>query len=108
MDADKYFVRSLGCQWLGPDYDPRVWYRDNPGQPTPYCGCKDLVGDSLYCEEHYAKMYVKGSALRKRKKDIRTAASVRELESLFNEVVAELESEGFDFDMRAVDEVVGD
>ena len=106
MDKDTYFIRSLGCQYLGKDYDPRTWYKANPGQATPYCGCKTLVGDSLYCAEHYARMYVKGSALRKRKKDIARAQQLRDLESLFNEAVAELESEGYNLELQAVDEVL--
>ena len=95
MDADKYFVRSLGCQWLGPEYDPRVWYRDNPGQPTPYCGCKDLVGESVYCTEHYARMYAKGTALRKRKKDLRKVAAMQDLQQMILDIAEELEDEGW-------------
>ena len=94
MDADTYFVRSLGCQWLGADYDPRK--HSDRLKPTPYCGCKELVGESMYCQEHYARMYVKGSALRKRKKDIRTANSVWDLESDMNAAVEELIEEGWD------------
>jgi hypothetical protein len=104
MDKDLYLVRSLGCQYLGPDYDPRD--RQQRTQPTPYCGCKSLVGTSVYCAEHYPKMYQKGTALRRRAKDIKRAASVREWESLFNEAVSELESEGYDFDLKPIDEVL--
>jgi hypothetical protein len=39
-------------------------------------------------------MHRKGTALRKRKKDIRVANSVWDLESLFNEAVEELTEEG--------------
>jgi hypothetical protein len=39
-------------------------------------------------------MYQKGSALRKRHKDIRRAEAVWDIESLFHEAVAELEAEG--------------
>jgi hypothetical protein len=97
--ADGLALKQYGCTYLGPDYDPRT-HRG----VTPYCGCKDLVKDTLYCEEHYALMYVKGSALRKRHKDTRRADAVRLIESLFNEAVAELEAEGFDFDLKPVDE----
>ena len=93
MDKDTIFVRSLGCQWLGKDYDPLDPVQRL--QPTPYCGCKDLVGESVYCTEHYPLMYVKGSALRRRHKDIKRAQQLRDLESLFNEAVQELEDEGF-------------
>jgi hypothetical protein len=98
-DQDYAVLKHYGCTYLGPDYDPRT-HRG----VTPYCGCKDLVKDTLYCEEHYALMYVKGSALRKRHKDTRRADAVRLIESLFNEAVAELEAEGFDFDLKPVDE----
>ena len=104
MDKDTALVRALGCQWLGPEYDPRE-HKDRL-KPTPYCGCKDLVGESLYCAEHYARMYVKGSALRKRKKDIARAQQLRDLESLFNEAVAELESEGYNLELQSVDEAL--
>lgn len=99
-DADYHVLKQLGCSYLGPDYDPRT----SRISPAPYCGCKTLVADTLYCQEHYSLMYVKGSSLRKRKRDIKRADGVRILESLFNEAVAELEAEGFDFDLRAVDE----
>jgi len=89
------------CQYLGPDYDPQDM--SNRLKPTPYCGCATLAGKS-YCSEHYAIVYAKGSALRKRTKDRARAASLRQLESLFNEAIAELEAEGFDFDLKAVDE----
>jgi hypothetical protein len=91
--ADGLALRQYGCTWLGPDYDPRT----HKGA-TPYCGRKDLVDGTLYCQEHYARMYVKGSALRKRKRDVRRAEAFWDLESAFNEAVKELEEEGFDFD----------
>ncbi len=91
MDADHKFVQSLGCQYLGPDYDPQTYKG-----PTPYCGCKTLVGTSLYCQEHYPKIYAQGSALRRRHKDTRRAEALRQLQSDFNAVIEELEAEGFD------------
>ncbi len=91
MDMDRKFVQSLGCQWLGPDYDPRT-HRG----ATPYCGCKSLVGDSLYCEEHYPRMYVKGSALRKRHKDLKRKQQIEELRQLFYDLAEELEDEGWE------------
>lgn len=94
MDADKYFVRSLGCQWLGPEFDPREWYKANPGKETPYCGCHDLEGDSVYCKEHYPKMYAKGTALRKRKKDARKKQVFEDLLQEIIDVHDELEAEG--------------
>lgn len=91
MDADRKYVQSLGCQYLGPDYDPRT----HKG-PTPYCGCKELVGDSVYCSEHYALMYVKGSALRKRKKDLRRVKQQQDLQQMILDIAEELEDEGFE------------
>lgn len=91
MDADRKWVQSLGCQYLGPDYDPQ----QHKGV-TPYCGCKPVVGTSVYCSTHYPLIYAEGTALRKRHKDIRRAQAVWDLESAFNEAVAELEAEGFD------------
>ena len=91
--ADSQALAKYGCTYLGPTYDSRT----HQG-PTPYCGCKSLVGDTLYCAEHYTLMYQKGSALRKRTKDVRRAEAYWSLESAFNEAVKELEEEGFDFD----------
>jgi len=99
MNTDLATLRQYGCTYLGPDYDART----HKGA-SPYCGCKALVPGTLYCAEHYERMYVKGSALRKRTKDIRRAEAVRSLISDFDAAVAELELEGFDFDMKAVDE----
>lgn len=89
--ADGLALRHYGCTYLGQDYDPRT----HKGA-TPYCGSHDLVAGTLYCQEHYAVMYQKGSSLRRRRKDQLRADSVRQLESLFHEAVAELELEGFD------------
>ena len=47
-----------------------------------------------YCEQHYPMVYRAGSAQRKRHRDIRTANAVWDIESAFNEAVAELEAEG--------------
>jgi hypothetical protein len=82
-------THSSTCTYLGADYDPRN-ARD---EATPYCGCV-TNGWSSYCDTHYPVVYNVGSGLRKRKKDIARAESVHTLESLFHEVVAELESEG--------------
>ena len=91
MDTDYAILKQYGCCYVGPEYDPRT----HKGE-TPYCGCKDLVEGKLYCAEHYAIMYQKGTALRKRKKDIKRAEAVRDLISDFDAVIAELEAEGFD------------
>lgn len=85
-------LKQYGCTYLGPTYDARTHVG-----PTPYCGAHDLVNGTLYCTEHHAIMYVKGSALRKRAKDIKRAEAYWSLEDAFNEAVKELEDEGFDF-----------
>ena len=81
-------VEHEQCQWIGPEQ-----------QDAPFvykCQCKPLAGRA-YCEEHFLQVYQSGTALRKRKKDIRVANAVWDLESAFNEAVEELEEEGFDF-----------
>jgi len=66
------------------------------GPTSTVCTCTKpaLVGRS-YCEDHLGIVYQKGTALRKRHKDIRRANDIRTWESLFNDAVEELESEGF-------------
>jgi hypothetical protein len=71
------------CQWIG----------NNP-QMTPVCSC-DAVSNKSYCKDHVWLVYQEGSQLRKRKKDIRIANAVWDLENEFSEAVAELELEGF-------------
>ena len=66
------------CQWIG---------------DGERCSHTAVKGRS-YCEHHIWQVYQKGTALGKRKKDIRTAESVRMWEDLFNEAVDELENEG--------------
>lgn len=78
------------CTYLAQDYDART----SRVSPAPYCGCKQMYKDTAYCEEHYPIVYQAGTAQRRRHKDIRVAARVQDIGSLFNDVVAELESEG--------------
>lgn len=89
--SDRAFIRACGCTYLGPEYDSRR--HDYTLGPTPYCGLPVVEGYS-YCEEHLDSMYQKGTALRRRSKDIKRAEAVWNIESLFHEVVAELEAEG--------------
>jgi hypothetical protein len=49
-----------------------------------------------YCEQHYALVYQRGTARARRKKDLRRAHAIWDLQSAFNDAVAELEAEGFD------------
>ena len=64
---------------------------------TPTCTHTALAGRS-YCAEHLALVYQAGTARAKRKKDMRTAAAVWDLESEFNAAVEELIMEGYNFD----------
>ena len=63
----------------------------------PTCKHTALAGHS-YCAEHLAVVYQAGTARAKRKKDIRVAAAVWDLESEFNAAVEELVLEGYDFE----------
>lgn len=66
------------------------------GDSTTACGCTAVEGRS-YCTAHIGLIYKQGTARAKRKKDIRTAAAVWDLESEFNAAVEELAAEGWDF-----------
>ena len=60
-------------------------------------GCThSVVPGRNYCTEHLWIVYKEGTAVRKRKKDVRIASAVWDLQSAMNEAVAELEDEGFD------------
>lgn len=72
----------MNCQWIG----------DNP-RMRPVCECIAVKGRS-YCEDHLFRVYQKGTNLGKRKKDMRIADAVWDIESEFNTAVAELEAEG--------------
>jgi hypothetical protein len=64
---------------------------------------KPAVPGKSYCEDHVHIVYQKGSATRKRHKDIAQAEKVRLVESLMNEAIAQLEEEGFDCYGREVE-----
>ena len=70
------------CQWIG----------DSPTL-QPICKCKVVEGRS-YCEDHLWLVYKEGTAVRRRKKDIRRAEAYWNLESEFHDAVAELVEEG--------------
>lgn len=58
-------------------------------------GCEHTsIEGRSYCDRHYPIVYRAGSGLRRRHKDIRTAASVCDMASMFNDIVLELEQEG--------------
>jgi hypothetical protein len=71
------------CEWIEP-YPLESMVRCEHTQEQGY----------QYCEAHLERMGQKGTAYRKRTKDIARAARVQELGSLFNDVVAELEDAG--------------
>jgi len=83
---DLALVRAQGCQWIG-DQDPRA-------TQLSYCSSKDLVEGQCYCQEHWPLMHKAGTALRKRKKDLRKANAYWDWESDFNDAVRELTEEG--------------
>jgi hypothetical protein len=90
MDRDYVLLKRYGCSYIG--------------QGPHACGSLELVEGKLYCAEHYALMYQKGTALRKRLKDTRKANAIRDIISDFNAAVEELEAEGFDLDVTPVTE----
>jgi len=51
-----------GCQYIGPDQDPRKHH------PIKYCGAKTIEGKS-YCGDHYWVVYKKGTAIAGKKKE---------------------------------------
>lgn len=58
-------------------------------------GCCNIALDGrAYCEEHLWKVYQKGTALGKRKKDAKRARAVWDVESEINAAVQELIDEG--------------
>lgn len=66
------------CLWIGEGED---------------CNQSAIEGRS-YCEEHVWRVYQKGTALGRRKKDARRALTIWDLEGEINQAVAELELEG--------------
>lgn len=90
IDAKTHKPKTVNlCTYIGPDA--------NPQRMMPTC-CKPSVDGRSYCEEHMAIVYQKGTARRKRHKEIRVVDDIRLWESLFNEAVEQLEAEGMDFD----------
>jgi hypothetical protein len=83
-------IDKLGCQYMGPDQDPR--------EPVKYCGKPNLPGKS-YCAEHYPMMYQTGTATSKKKSAGVVAKKQHEwapgeLEDLLWECYEELITEG--------------
>lgn len=70
----------MSCKWIG------------EGE-----GCsKDALPGRNYCEEHLFIVYQKGTANGQRKKDIKRANAIWDIENAMNEAVQELIEEGFD------------
>ena len=73
-----------GCQYLGPEYDPRK-HRG----ATPYCG-KPVVSKN-YCADHYYVVYARGTSVNGKRKE---KALQEEIESVkLAEQIAEYENE---------------
>ena len=62
-----------GCQYLGPEYDPRK----HKGA-TPYCGKPTVEGKS-YCHEHYYVVYQKGTSVNGRRREKAVEKEIEEL-----------------------------
>ena len=77
--------RITECQWIGPEQKGPLF--------RPTC-CQPVVLGRAYCEEHLWRVYSKGTALRKRHKDIKRANATWDLESTINDIVQELVDEG--------------
>lgn len=73
---------SQGCQYIGPEQDPRK-------APLVFCGCKTLEGKA-YCGEHYWKIYAKGTSVNGRRRE---RAVDREIEELKRTQELEMENE---------------
>ena len=70
----------MSCKWIG------------EGESCS----KEAIPGRSYCEEHLFKVYQKGTANGKRKKDIQRANAIWDIENAMNEAVQELIEEGFD------------
>lgn len=85
-------THSHTCTYLGPEYDSRTWYRQHPGQPTPFCGHAALEGKS-YCRHHYPLVYSVGSALRRRPKAEQVQDTFEDLLQMIRDIAEEIELE---------------
>ena len=71
-----------GCQYIGPEQDPRKG-------PVTYCGAKTIDGKS-YCHEHYYVVYQKGTAIAGRRKERAIEKEIEDLKRL--QEIDEMES----------------
>lgn len=65
-----------GCQYLGPEFDPRTW--DYSKGATPYCG-KPVIEGKSYCHDHYWRVYQKGTSVNGRRKERAIEQEIEEL-----------------------------
>jgi hypothetical protein len=89
--AIQRILEKEGCQYMGPDQDPR-------SGPVKYCGHPVIPGKS-YCAEHYPMMYQTGTAITKKRSASLVAKKQHdwdpgELETLLWECYEELLAEG--------------
>jgi hypothetical protein len=79
------------CTYIGPTED------SSSARLQPTC-CQPTVLGKSYCADHVFLVYKQGTARAKRKKDLRIAAAVWDLEAEFNAAVEELVAEGYNFE----------
>lgn len=65
-----------GCQYLGPEFDPRTWNYNEA--PTPYCG-KPVVGGKNYCADHYYVVYKKGTSVNGKRREKEVEKEIEDL-----------------------------
>ena len=83
----RYFephARITHCQYIGP----------TSTSPTT-CQCSTFYKESPYCEEHYYIIYLKGSALRERTKDIKRANAAWDWAAELEMISRELDDDGY-------------
>lgn len=74
-----------GCQWIGPDQDPREG-------PIHYCG-KTTLTDKSYCHEHYWQVFARGTSTAGRRKEREIDEEIAELRRLEELELDELEND---------------
>ena len=77
-------ARITHCQYIGP----------SSSEPTT-CQSDEFHKESPYCEEHYYIVYLKGSALRSRCKDIRRANAALDWMAELEMISRELDDDNY-------------
>jgi len=62
-----------GCQWIGPEQDPRQG-------PINYCS-QPVLEDKSYCHLHYWKVFARGTAIAGRRKEREIDSEIEELKA---------------------------